>query len=288
MPPSPVSERGAVRHLRALFTAGLSGLLALGAAPALGAPPETKAPFRVRPESEIPAGPEGERIRRGLQLAGNTERLLPAHVGNGLRCTSCHLQSGRVANAGPWVGLSAVFPEYRTRNAKMNSLAERVNDCFERSLNGLPLPEDGEEMKAFLAYIDWLSEGVPRGVSVQGRGFQRISPAPVPDRARGKRLFEAKCSWCHSMEGRGLKNPDGSYLIPALGGAQTFNIGAGMARLDTAAAFIRHNMPLGQGGSLTDQEAYDIADYFIHLPRPDFARKSEDWPKGGKPRDARY
>ena len=47
-------------------------------------------------------------------------------------------------------------------------------------------------------------------------------------------------------------------------------------------------MPLGQGGSLTDQEAYDIADYFIHLPRPDFARKSEDWPRGGKPRDARY
>ncbi|OJH42949.1 cytochrome C [Cystobacter ferrugineus] len=247
-----------------------------------------KAPFHLPRESTLPRGPEGDRIRRGLRLVMLTERELPGYVGNGLRCTSCHLQAGRVRYAAPWVGITGVLPEYRSRSGRMNTLEERINDCFERSMNGKPLPEDGVEMRSIVAYMSWLSQNVPKGRSVEGRGFKHITPRPTPDREQGARLYEARCARCHAHEGRGMKNPDGSYLIPALGGEQSFNIGAGMARLDTAAAFIRWNMPLLQGGTLTDQEAYDIADYFIHLPRPDFARKHEDWPKGGKPRDARY
>ena len=55
-----------------------------------------------------------------------------------------------------------------------------------------------------------------------------------------------------------------------------------------AAAFIKYNMPLGKGGTLTDQEAVDVAAYVTQQPRPDFAQKAADWPKGGKPSDARY
>ncbi len=58
--------------------------------------------------------------------------------------------------------------------------------------------------------------------------------------------------------------------------------------MSNAAAFIKSNMPLGRGGSLSDQDAYDIAAYFTRQPRPDFADKAKDWPKGGKPADARY
>lgn len=61
-----------------------------------------------------------------------------------------------------------------------------------------------------------------------------------------------------------------------------------MARLNTAAAFTKANMPLGQGYTLTDQEAFDVALYFTRQPRPDFAEKSLDWPEGDKPEDARY
>jgi thiosulfate dehydrogenase len=61
-----------------------------------------------------------------------------------------------------------------------------------------------------------------------------------------------------------------------------------MARLGTAAAFVKAAMPLGQGNTLTDQEAFDVAAYFTQQPRPDFARKHLDWPKGDKPTDARY
>jgi thiosulfate dehydrogenase len=68
-----------------------------------------------------------------------------------------------------------------------------------------------------------------------------------------------------------------------------------MARTYTAAAFVKRNMPiafgthfpLGQGG-LTDQEAVDVAEYFTHMDRPDFAPKGKDWPNDKKPADARY
>ena len=72
------------------------------------------------------------------------------------------------------------------------------------------------------------------------------------------------------------------------GGDRSFNISAGMARQNTAAAFVRWNMPLGQGGSLSDQDAQDLAAFFTVQPRPDFARKGEDWAHGGRPADARY
>jgi thiosulfate dehydrogenase len=60
-----------------------------------------------------------------------------------------------------------------------------------------------------------------------------------------------------------------------------------MARVSVAAAFVQAKMPLGKGGTLTDQEAYDIAAYFTAQPRPDFAGRAGDWPRGGRPADAR-
>ncbi|MCC6134588.1 MAG: hypothetical protein IT491_04325 [Gammaproteobacteria bacterium] len=53
------------------------------------------------------------------------------------------------------------------------------------------------------------------------------------------------------------------------------------------AAFVKAKMPLGQGGTLTDQETFDVAAYFTTQPRPDFAGKEQDWPECGKPKDAR-
>jgi thiosulfate dehydrogenase len=61
-----------------------------------------------------------------------------------------------------------------------------------------------------------------------------------------------------------------------------------MVRLSNAAGFVRTNMPLGQGNTLSDGDALDVAAYFTRRPRPDFAAKSRDWPKGGKPSDAPY
>jgi len=269
----------------------LALVLALLAAP-LGARAQQAAqpPPRLRfpDEKTIPQGPMGEAIRYGKKVLTETQLYAGEYVGNGLNCSSCHLNAGTKAYSAPWVGLWGVFPEYRARNGKVNALQDRVNDCFERSMNGKPLPLDSDEMRGILAYVWWLSKEVPTGVEVRGRGFARLQAPRLPDSARGGTLYVEKCAMCHGADGAGRTGPNGEYLFPALWGPRSFNIGAGMARLNTAAAFIKSNMPLGQDNTLTDQQAFDIAAYFTRQPRPDFAGKVRDWPKGDKPKDAPY
>jgi thiosulfate dehydrogenase len=235
-----------------------------------------------------PGGPQGEAIALGRRILAHTPENLPAYSGNALNCTSCHLDGGRTPWAAPWVGIWGVFPEYRSRNAKINALQDRINDCFERSLNSRPLPFAGREMAAILAYMQWVSRGVPTAQNVSGRGFLRLKSPQAPDPARGATVYVQKCAVCHGDQGQGTDAPSGATIYPPLWGPKSFNIGAGMARLNTAAAFVKANMPLGQGNSLTDQEAFDVAAFFTRQPRPDFAAKLDDWPKGGKPEDARY
>lgn len=244
-------------------------------------------PLRVPDSTSIPADETGLRIRRGKVLAERTQEELPEHVGNGFHCTSCHLQSGTQANAAPWVGVRARYPQHRNRSGHQVNLEDRVNDCFVRSMNGTALAPDSEEMQSLLAYMDWLSIDYPPGAKVQGQGIPRLRIDRAPDEKRGESLYLQKCSACHGVDGAGL-SPGGVYAFPAVWGEKSFNIGAGMARLYTAAGFIRHNMPLGAAGSLSDDDAFDIAAYFAFRPRPDFARKDMDWPDGQRPLDARY
>lgn len=255
---------------------------------AAGAGPTEKIPLRVPDATTLPEGPLGDAIKRGRRIAEATYEELPGNVGNGLHCTSCHLAGGTTAGAAPWVGLTGVFPEYRARSGKVATLEERIDDCFERSMNGKALPAGSPDKTAIVAYIGWLSKDVPVGRSVEGRGFERLAAGGVqPDKVRGKDIFAAKCAACHGADGLG--KPAGSaYQFPPLWGEKSFNVGAGMARLETAAGFVKAKMPLGAGGTLSDRDAYDVAAYFTTQPRPDFAAKTKDWPHGGKPKDARY
>ena len=155
--------------------------------------------------------------------------------------------------------------------ARVHSLQERVNGCFQRSMNGTPLDLDSVEMNAFISYMTWLSQDMPIGVSPEGRGFVKVDNTLTPDPVKGKEIFAKTCSTCHGDNGEGQYNDDG----------------AGMARTYKAAAFVKGKIPFGQGNTLTDQEAIDVASYFTHLPRPVKANKDKDWPKGGAPVDVR-
>ncbi len=237
-------------------------------------------------ESALTAGPRRDAILDGKDLLAHTAQRMPNNVGNGLNCTNCHLDGGTKAKASPWIGIWGVFPEYRSRSGRLISLQQRVNDCLQRSMNGKALDESSPQMMSILAYMQWLSTGVPTGKSVDGRGFGPIDSKLVADTGRGRQVFDAKCASCHGANGLGIKAEAG-YAIPPLWGPDSFNDGAGMARTYTAAAFVKHNMPLGQGGTLTDQEAVDVAEFFTHQSRPVYASKAQDWPKGHKPKDAR-
>lgn len=246
------------------------------------------APFNPPADNNFPSGSIGKSIEFGYKIISETEKYVPKNVGNNLRCTSCHLNGGKTQWAAPWVGVTARFPQYRDRSGKVIRIEHRINACFQRSLNGKALAFDSEEMTAIVSYMTWLSKGTPVGESVDGAGFFKIEAPLNIDKDNGKKLFDAKCALCHGKDGQGAFTLKKEYLYPPLWGKNSFNIGAGMARLNTAAEFIYKNMPQNQPGTLTIQEAYDIAAYFTMQPRPDFKNKKSDWPLGNKPKDARY
>lgn len=228
--------------------------------------------------SPVPSGELGRSIRRGHAILAATRDSLPTHVVSTLRCTSCHLGDGRQKDALPLTGVYARFPQYRPRSATVQRLENRINDCFLRSLNGSALAFEDPAMRdivAYLAFISW-------GVAV--RDSETTSPGgPIAgDAVAGAQVFRSQCARCHGADGAGVSP------FPPLWGDKSFNIGAGMARLRTAAAFIRHNMPQDRAGSLNDLDAVNVAAYIGSRPRPDFAGKERDWPRGDAPPDAPY
>lgn len=234
------------------------------------------------PDSLIPNDELGTSIRRGLALMTNTTDSLPQFATGRMQCTSCHLEGGRKRDAAGLLGVYSRFPKYMDRTGAVIPIEDRVNYCFTRSLAGNKLPTGSREMQDIVAYLAYISTGVPAGRHVKGEGMPKM-PKLVGDSARGAAIFASTCVMCHGPEGQG--NPP---AFPPLWGPQSFSIGASMARQERAATFIRHFMPQNNPGSLTDQQAYDVAAYVNAHVRPDSPGKEGDWPKGGAPVDVPY
>ena len=289
----------------ALAAAAGGGMTALAAPPA---PAETKtfavldkdgkrlADYTIPSDTLIDKEPNAEQIRHGQRLLNETRRLLPNNTGASLNCSSCHVQQGKKPLGAPYINSVNSFPQFNPRSGRVVSLADRINGCFQRSMNGKPLDKESPEMLAMLAYMKWLAQDVPHGAQVQIKNAWPIDTKLVPDSARGKTLYGAQCAACHGANGEGKRDGAGNIVFPPLWGDESFNIGAGLARTYKAAAFIRNSMPMwvnthgnwGECAVLSDQDAVDVAEYFTHMPRPDFPPKDKDWPDGKKPKDARY
>jgi thiosulfate dehydrogenase len=215
-------------------------------------------------------------------------------AGNNLACQNCHLQAGTQPYAMPMIGVWGQFPQYRGREGAVDTLEERINGCMERSMNGRALPLESREMKAFSSYMRWLSTGVPDGAKLNGAGTLRIKePDRVADPGRGVEIYTKVCAACHGADGSGQRAQNGlGYQFPPLWGADSYNNGAGMSRILTAAGYALHNMPLGTRFDtpfLTDGEAYDVAGYIVSQKRPEKANVEEDYPvRLEKPIDSPY
>jgi len=266
-------------------------------APTLVAKPKPSrvVPFKAPDLASLAQTPHGDEILYGYRLLSQTKKLLPNNVGAGLNCTSCHLGGGSVPLASPFVGLDQRYPIYNPRAARVVSMADRINGCMLRSMNGKPIPKNSREMKAMLSYMTWISKNVPADAKVKGGGMSKVNTALKPDSVHGKEIYASRCAACHGVDGEGTKNTNGGYLFPPLWGPDSFNVGAGMARTYTAANFVKGAMPVAAGlhpplgvGAMSDQDAIDVAEYFSHQPRPDFPAAIYDWPKGGAPKDVRY
>lgn len=247
-------------------------------------------------DSSIANEPNAEDILYGKRLLNETQRLLPNNVNSQMSCNSCHIVEGKAQYGAPYINSANSYPQFNPRAGRVVTLPERINGCFQRSMNGQPLDSESREMKSMLAYMQWLAKDVPTGHRVEITSTGSIDENLVPNPERGHELYQMHCASCHGTNGEGKRDHLNIMAFPPLWGDESFNIGAGMARTYKAAAFIKYNMPMsvsltgawGQGGVLTDQEAVDIAAFFTHQPRPDFAGKGQDWPDGKKPKDARY
>ena len=240
-----------------------------------------RASFRVPDESEIKDSVTLASVRRGRALIHSTADSLPRYVRASLTCANCHMADGTQRDAMPLVGSYARFPQYRARSGRVDVLEDRINDCFQRSMNGKALPREGRDMHDIIAYLAFLSTGFPVGMEMEGQGVPAIEPLQG-DTARGREVFAANCVACHGADGQG------TAAAPPLWGPKSFNIGAGMSRINTAARFIHKLMPRDRPGILTPQQAYDVAAYVTSRPRPDFPGKENDWPHGGAPPDVAY
>jgi thiosulfate dehydrogenase len=250
---------------------------------AASAQPGTKqrARFRIPVDNELRDSAYRASALRGRAILLATRDSLPRYVGNSLRCASCHLKEGLQPNAMPWVGAYARFPQYRARSGKVDLLEDRINDCFQRSMNGRALNPAGRDMRDIVSYFAFLSTGIPVGVEMEGQGLPKLQPLPG-DLARGAAVFVSSCARCHGATGQG------TALAPPLWGPRSYNVGAGMARINTAASFIHSLMPIDRAQQLTPQQAFDVATYVNTRPRPAFPAKMHDFPRGGKPPDADY
>lgn len=208
--------------------------------------------------AQFPPDKHGELVYQGYLMFTQTPRAARVYAGNGLSCSNCHLDAGRKANAAPMWAAYGMYPAYLARPDRVTTLAERVQQCFTFSMNGLPPPLDSQEMAALLAYSQWLSRGRPVGVEQPGRGFPTVArTGSDPNPLRGKALYAQRCAACHGAHGEGQKAAD-TFAVPPLWGFNSYNKGAGMNRIDLMAGFLKANMPLGNP-DLSDQEALDIA-----------------------------
>lgn len=268
----------------------------LATLPATGAVPKTAYPdlapamadampgyFQPSLAKDAPKGKFGASVRRGYDIFMDTPKYAKAYVGNGLSCQDCHTNRGRQANAAPMWAAWVLYPKYRGKNRTVNTMAMRNEGCFRYSENaqgspsGKPPTDSSSVIRDLSSYMFWMAKNAPTGQHMKGQGYPKIAkPASAFARVQGARLYKENCAACHGASGQGLRLANGDYAFPPLWGAKSFNWGAGMHRIDKAASFILHNMPLGRPDSLSLQEAWDVAAFMDSHPRPQDPRFNGD------------
>lgn len=218
---------------------------------------------------ELPNDKYGDEVRLGYSIFTETQKYAPRYSGRGLVCSNCHLDGGRKPHAIPMWGATGMYPGYRFSSDKNDTIEDRMAACFRNSMNGIAPAPDSPEMRALLAYVNYVSKGIPIGVHMPGRSFPDIDYTGYEaSPSRGGDVFKQKCAACHGENGQGERRKDATYQFPPLWGMNSYNKGASLYKQRYLARFIRANMPLGQGFSLSEQQAWDVASFINIHERP--------------------
>ena len=262
----------------------------------------------------IPNSEEGKLISYGRTLIIHTSKYFGpkgsiSHSSNGMSCQNCHLDAGTRPFGNNFGAVTSTYPKFLPRSNSVVSVAMKINECFSRSLNGSPIDTNSTEMKAYVAYMNWLGKDVKKGETPVGSGGIKAPPflSRAADPEKGKQVFDQYCSRCHGKNGEGqfvtdvmkdaTKQQGGTataedlYYYPPLWGDHSFNGVATLYRLSKFAGFVRNNMPYPMNyktAMLTDEQAWDVAAYVNTRERPikdhsqdyasDISKKPYDFP----------
>lgn len=260
---------------------------ALAEIPVVNALADPSGMWKAPDWASVEAEPNAADIKYGKELVANTAEYLGPNgkvkaISNGMNCQNCHLQAGTAPLGNNYSAVAATYPKMRARSGTEEDIQKRINDCFERSLNGKPLDRDSKEMISMAAYINWLGKDVPKGETPVGSGLYEVPNLErAADPLKGKLVYDNQCQSCHAADGQGMPRVDGKgYIYPPLWGENSYNHGAGLYRLSRFAGYVRANMPLGatfERPMISDEEAWDVAAYVNSMSRPE-KDLSKDWP----------
>ena len=238
--------------------------------------------------SELKNTEEAKLVKYGLSLITNTAYYFGpkgtiAQNSTGLNCQNCHLNAGVKLFGNNFSMVATGYPRYKERSGTVETITKKVEDCFERSLNGKKIDSNGIEMKAFVSYLQWIGENVKKGGTPEGAGIKEL---PFLDRAadtlKGKTIYVSRCQSCHGSNGDGIVNANGTgYTYPPLWGPNSYNTGASIYRISKLAGFVKNNMPFGtsdKNSQLTNEEAWDVA-AFINSQYRSIKKVDKDWPE---------
>ncbi len=248
--------------------------------------------------NELPGGQEGEYIKYGYLLLSKTSELLgpnsplKINVKSHMSCRNCHIGVGTVEYGNSFLDTHALYPQYRAREGKIQTLAQRINACFTHPMQGKPLPENSKEMMAIQMYMKWIGANRVRPSSDPDN---RIAKIEFLDRAadpkQGKIVYEKHCLQCHGENGEGKFSENGkSFMYPPLWGKESFIIGSSMSRLSVLARFIGSSMPYLSEIKLDKEQSWDVAAFIMSNSKPawngkkppfkNLSEKPFDFPKG--------
>lgn len=224
--------------------------------------------------SDIPKNKFGDAVKYGRSLMLNTAYYIGPkgingqYLGNAMNCTNCHQEAGTKPFAFSLMRSHESYPQYRAREGRVLTLAERVNNCIMRPHSGKPLPLDSREMVAFLSYLKWINSTLTAN-DKNKVGFENLElelPSIAGSPERGAKLYNEKCLRCHGSNGEG-QMPNGaiSYLYPPLWGKMAYQPGSSMHRVLKQARWLKANMPHDSAQwfkpVLSDLEAIDLASF---------------------------
>ncbi len=235
----------------------------------------------------MPKGINAQFVVKGCNEVTDTGRYVSPLLriwSTGMKCSSCHINSGNMPYAGDLGQAAVLMPTMMTDRNKPTRFDRRVLRCYARSMNWFDLGTESPVLPYVRIYSNWLAQkdGLQIGVLYPGRGMPRLYDTLGQGSSilAGEKIYKTVCSGCHGKNGwGGVGKIYKGYEPPPLAGPYSYNNAAGLAKRDRLAGFIYFNMPPGashQRHALTVQQALDVAAYLTAQGRPaDFTRNNQ-------------